>query len=115
MKPHPSVTHPYSPNVEAKIDPEAEFYWLQLVNFFQWPHVTYFDTITDLHEDADFKKIHSLMAVDSCGGLTKEKELLHTWCQAQDNIETGRRIPKNYSQAQQQLYGVTRLQVKYQD
>ncbi len=76
--------------MEARVVPEAAFYWLQLADFFQWPHVTYFDNITDLDqklEDADFKKIHSLMAVEV---ERRKKELLHTWCQALDKIETGR-------------------------
>ena len=64
MKPHPSSPHPYSPNVDMPEDAEAEFYWLQLADFFQWPHITYFDDFQDLERkliDANFEQIHYLM------------------------------------------------------
>ena len=45
MIPHPHSIHPYSPNA---IDKESEFYWFQLTDFIQWPHLTYFDNFKDL-------------------------------------------------------------------
>ena len=65
MIPHPSSIHPYSPNA---MDKESEFYWLQLADFIQWPHVTYFDNFEDLEHKlltADFDKIHGLMVEEN--------------------------------------------------
>ena len=43
-----SSIHPYSPNVDFEIDAEAEMYWLQMADFYHWPHVQYFDALNDL-------------------------------------------------------------------
>ena len=40
-RPHPTSLHPYSPNVYASVDQEAESYWLQFADYYHWPHVTY--------------------------------------------------------------------------
>ena len=41
MKPHSTSIHPYSPN--SMTDKEAEYYWLQMSDFYYWPHITNFD------------------------------------------------------------------------
>ena len=110
IKPHPCSLHPYSPNVEAKDDPEAEYYWMQFADFFQWPHVVHFDDFKDLErklEAADFNNIHKLMV----GTLEQRKgELVRNWCKVINSIQGGRKVPKDYVQAIQKLYGVSRLQ-----
>ena len=56
--------HPYSPNVDFAMDPEAELYWLQMADFFHWPHVQYFDNIPDLKQKllkTDFNRVHNSM------------------------------------------------------
>ena len=35
IQPHPCSSHPYSPNVEAKDDPEAKYYLMQFADLFQ--------------------------------------------------------------------------------
>ncbi len=68
-------THPYSPNTEIYQDPEAEMYWMQLADFYDWPHIIHFDSYdhlkellltTDLKtvsanmkEELAFRKLHS--------------------------------------------------------
>ncbi len=111
MKPHPQSPHPYSPNVEWDTDPEAECYWLQMSDFYQWPHITQFDDMVDLErklESADFHQIHQLMQKEL---EQKKAAVTKTWCRTLKGVETGRKVPQDYNTAIQQLYGVTRLQV----
>ena len=111
IKAHPSSTHPYSPNLEAEDDNEAEYYWLQFADFYQWPHITYFDNVGDLKrklKEANFNKIHKLMVIEN---EQRKKELLYNWCRATKIIQRGRKVPLNYSLAISELYNTTRLQV----
>ena len=108
MKPHPTSTHPYSPNTQGG---EAEFYWLQYGDFYQWPHITYFDDMQELErklEEADFERIHILMVKEV---KRKKDALLQTWCEALQGVEIERKVPEDYNTAIQQIYGVSRLQV----
>ena len=109
MKPHLNSIHPYSPN--SIYDREAEYYWIQFADYFEWPYITYFDNSTDLEQklgEADFNMIHNLMVKEV---EHRKMKLLHNWNKATQRIETGQSTPQNYSQAIQQLYGVSRLQV----
>ena len=109
MIPHPSSIHPYSPNA---MDKESEFYWLQLADFVQWPHITYFDDFKDLEQKlltADFDKIHKMMVEET---KRKKKELENNWCKVFKKIDKGRKVPQDYSMAVSELYGVSRLQVE---
>ena len=56
--------HPYSPNVDYAADQESELYWLQMSDFYHWPHVQYFDNMSDLKkklQTTDFDKVHNNM------------------------------------------------------
>ena len=56
--------HPYSPNTEIGQDPEAELYWMQYADFYDWPHIQHFDSYEHLKEllvYADLKSIHESM------------------------------------------------------
>ena len=112
MKPHPSSIHPYSPNIQGRKDWEAEYYWLQFSDFYYWPHITYFDNITDLElklKQADFNKIHILMTQE----VERKKEaLLDTWCKVLKRVQTEQNVPKDYKMALNKLYNTSRLQVK---
>ena len=68
VKQHPNIGHPYNPNYTFQKDPDAEMYWLQFADFFEWPHVQYFDDTEDLVEKiktADLKQIHENMKKES--------------------------------------------------
>ena len=109
MVAHPGSIHPYSPNMLN--DVESEFYWLQLADFSQWPHITYFDDFKDLEEKlltADFEKIHRLMVEEN---KRRRSELENNWCKVFKKMEKGRRVPKDYESAIRELYNVSRLQV----
>ncbi len=108
MKPHSSSIHTYSPNSN---EPEAEFYWLQLSDFFYWPYITYFDNATDLEqklERADFQSIHDNMVKEI---ENKRRFVVNNWCKVAQRITTGRIVPQNYDESIRSLYNVSRLQV----
>ena len=108
MKPHHTSIHPYSPN--NMTDKEAEYYWLQMSDFYCWPHITYFDNLTDLEnklEKVDFNAIHKLMVQEN---KKKFHSLVNTWCEAISKIETGRKVPSDYNQTLSTLYNTTNLQ-----
>ena len=108
MKPHSTSIHPYSPN--SMTDKEAEYYWLQMSDFYHWPHITYFDNLTDLEnklKKADFNAIHKQMVLEN---KRRFHSLSNTWCEAIANIETGREVPKDYNQAILTLYNTSQLQ-----
>ena len=110
MKAHPSSIHPYSPNADLEQDAEAEFYWLQLADFFQFPHIIYFDNVQDLERKlstTDFDQVHKLMVEEN---ERKKEALLNTWCKATKRIQTGRKVPTSYDTALKELYGVSQLQ-----
>ena len=111
MKPHPCSTHPYSPNLQASEDMEAEYYWLQFADFFVWPHITYFDDFEDLErklENTNFTAIHNLMVVEN---QRRVEALRQNWCYVYSKIKPDMKVPQNYTQAIKELYGVDRLQV----
>ena len=111
VKPHPSTLHPYSPNVEAEVDPEAEYYWMQFADFFHWPHIVHFDDLEDLEaklDKADFEALHNLMVKEM---KRKEGELISNWCKVINKIDSGREVPQDYQKAIKVLYNVTSLQV----
>jgi len=90
MPKHAAAPHPYSPNGEFAEDAEAEMYWLQFSDFYEWPHITYFDDPRHLEEvylAADLNAIHGKM-VEAYG--IRRHETLNQWCDFIPNI-----IPHN--------------------
>ena len=61
-------------------DPEAEMYWLQMSDFYDWPHTQLFDNFEDLKvklSQADFESIHQMMKSENeIRGL----QLNSRWC-----------------------------------
>ena len=109
MVPHPSSIHPYSPNAQ---DSESEHYWIQMADFFEWPHITYFDDFKDLEHKlltADFKKIHELMIKEV---NRRRAELIKNWCKVFRNVTKGRKVPQDYDRALRELYGIEQLQIQ---
>ena len=113
-KPHPTSLHPYSPNVYASVDQEAESYWLQFADFYHWPHVTYFDDYQHLEKvlsKMDFNDIHSKMVVENKRRKLNLQYNLCTVVQRIQKTREGSTFPKDYTKAIKQIYGVDRLQV----
>ena len=109
MKPHPSSIHVYSPNSDN--DAESEYYWLQMSDFYYWPHITYFDDLSDLEkklEQADLDAIHRCMTKE----LEKKRKFVsEKWCEVSRKIKSGKRVPQDYKDAILNLFNVSRLQV----
>ena len=79
-------THLYSPNIDFAEDPEAEMYWLQYADFYDWPHIQHFDNLEHLKEMllmADLDSIHQLM-VDEL--KFRKFKVTQNWCDISDRI-----------------------------
>ena len=73
-------SHPYSPNIDFFDDPEAEMYWMQFADFYDWPHIQQFDSYQHLKSilgSTDLHQIHNLMTEElEFRGL----QLNQKWC-----------------------------------
>ena len=90
---HHTSIHPYSPDAK---DPEADYYWMQFADHYDWPHMIYFDDLDDLQrklEETDFTAVHSLMVREM---KKKEDELNRNWCKALNKIQAGHTVPNDY-------------------
>ena len=86
---------------------------MQLADFIQWPHITYFDNFKDLEEKlltADFDRIHTLMVKEN---KRRRKQLENNWCMVFKKIDKGRKVPQDYNiiNAIRMLFNVSKLQV----
>lgn len=80
--------HPYSPNVDMAQDPEAEMYWMQLADFYDWPHIQLFDTYEHLKElllTANLPRIHQKMAEEL---KFKGMHVHEQWCDIAQRIQS---------------------------
>ena len=62
-----SFRHQYSPNVDFAEDPEAEMYWMQMADFYEWPHIQYFNDLPHLKtllQTSNFSAIHHSMKTE---------------------------------------------------
>ena len=110
---HPTSLHPYSPDKQASVDPEAEYYWLQFSDFYEWPHITYFDSYDHLEEILDnmnFSAIHDKMMSEN---KRREGVLKYNWCKVISKMKDMERggFSKDYTTNIKSIYGVDRLQV----
>ncbi len=66
--------------MEFMDDVEAEMYWLQLCDFYDWPHVQLFDNFQHLKQlmlKANFQEIHQSMVKEM---EFKKAHVKRTWC-----------------------------------
>jgi len=92
----PGSPHPFSPEDRSS---EAVRYWLQFAELFQFPHIQYFTSWSDLMQKldaADFPAIHRAMAVYN----SKKRVLVQNQLQriAEGLAEQGI-IPQDWSEA----------------
>ena len=110
---HPTSIHPYSPDKQASVDPEAEYYWVQFSDFYEWPHITYFDSYDQLEgilDSMNFSAIHEKMVVEN---KRRERVLKYNWCKVISKMKDMKRggFSKDYTTNVKSIYGVDRLQV----
>jgi replicative DNA helicase len=66
--------------VDIQEDPEAEMYWLQLADFYDFPHTQLYDSYQHLRElllAADLKEIHNMMKAEV---EVKGLQVNRKWC-----------------------------------
>ena len=83
--------HPYSPNVDIMDDVEAENYWLQFSDFYDWPHIQYFDNYKHLKQlllHTNFTLIHELMKQEVA---IRKKMVKEQWCDIINRVGDSRK------------------------
>ena len=79
--------HPYSPNLDIFEDAESENYWLQFADFYDWPHIQYFDDYDHLKKlisNTNFTKVHNEMKQE----LSIKQDIIQdTWCNIIKNVD----------------------------
>jgi len=87
MRPGLNISpHIYSPNLEFAEDPEAEMYWLQYSDFFDWPYIQHFDSYEHLKEiliEADLDLIHKHMMEEL---EFRKLKVEQSWCDISSRI-----------------------------
>ena len=76
-----NVIHPYSPNIDLLEDAESEMYWIQFSDFYDWPHIQYFDDYEHLKKlllDRNFTLIRDLMKQELA---LRKKQITRKWCE----------------------------------
>ena len=102
---HPSSRHPHSPESNRT---EAKYYWLQFADFYQWPHITYFDSVQDLFDklhSADLDDIHRLMVQENA---SRERKLDETWQKVADGMDVHPRIVPSVFRSTFDILNLTR-------
>jgi hypothetical protein len=77
------ISHLFLPQ---KDDPESEMYWLQFSDYYEWPHIQYFDDYNELKQKllkSDFKLIHEKMKEET---EIKGLRLNSRWCDVIEKI-----------------------------
>lgn len=87
MRRNQTSYHPYSPNVDYLEDVESEMYWLQYSDFYDWPHVQYFDDYQHLKHlllNVNYKSISDAMKQEL---VRQRKQVTLQWCKVINNIK----------------------------
>ena len=91
MRPGPEFgysTHPYSPNLDYDIDPEAEMYWMQYADFYDWPFIQHFDTYQHLKQlllKANLQEISENIKQEV---NIKRLKVSRTWCDIMERVKS---------------------------
>ena len=88
------VIHPYSPNIDFLEDSESEMYWLQLADFYEWPHIQYFDDYIHLKKlfmEVDLEKIRDSMQNELA---LKKRKVMNSWCNVINRIGDDKKLKR---------------------
>ena len=94
---HPSSLHPFSPEDPSR---EAQTYWAQFADIYQWPHITTFESwqhLAKLLDAADFGGIHARVVAHNA---VRMRDITKTLEVTTAQIQTGRIIPPTWEQAE---------------
>lgn len=87
MPKSPQSYHFYNPNLEFKDSKDDEMYWLQFSDFYELPHVIFFDNGTDLEEKlqmTDFASVHQYMKIEN---KIRKHRVIEKWCDILQTLE----------------------------
>ena len=87
--------HPYNPNDDGD---EAYSYWLQYADYFDWPHVTVFESWQDLIDKLNQVDLNEISQNMKKFNLVKETDLLDNWCKVSRDLISPA-MPKSYQEA----------------
>ena len=85
--------HPYSPNLDMSEDAEAESYWLQLADFYEWPHINYFDSYDDLKDMLLSVRIESIHFAMKQELVIRKEMVMNQWCNIVQKIYDAKSSP----------------------
>lgn len=80
MPKHPNSYHSYNPNTEFAESQEDEMYWLQFRDFYEFPHVIYFDNTSHLEynlKNTDLNSVHNFMKNEN---NIRRNSVVKSWC-----------------------------------
>lgn len=80
MPKNPRSYHSYNPNAEFADSAEDEMYWLQFSDFYDFPHIIYFNNVSDLEkklQSTDFTQVHNVMKKEN---RIRKKTVIKKWC-----------------------------------
>jgi hypothetical protein len=87
----------HSPNSDSD---EAYQYWLQLADFYTWPHVTIFNSFDELFRKLKLLDLNVISEKMSKFNKIKEANMLANWCQILKKQDTNQaKIPNSYKGA----------------
>ena len=87
MRQNETTYHPYSPNIDYLEDVESEMYWLQFSDFYDWPHIQYFNNYKHLKHillNSNFTSISTAMKKEL---VYRKRQVTLGWCALIKNIK----------------------------
>lgn len=81
FKKNESSHHPYSPNTVFGFNPEAEMYWLQFSDFYDWPFVQYFDSYEDLVNKYKALNLQEVSQGMLSAYALRQRDTFNEWCE----------------------------------
>ena len=81
-------THPYSPNLDYDDDPEAEMYWMQYSDFYDWPYIQHFDDYEHLKQLILKANLHEISENIKREVNIKRLKVSRTWCDIMERVKS---------------------------
>jgi hypothetical protein len=101
---HPKSLHELNPESSEK---SSFMYWIKYADFYRWPHITYFSSITELTQklkSADFLAIHNKMILENEFRFERSQGAYRDLL---SKIKVGRQVPsESYKKAFKNLWDV---------
>ena len=96
IEPDISTLNTFSPNAE---DDDAYQYWVKYADFYQWPHVTVFESFEELIEKLNTLDLQKISDEMKLFNYLREADLLSNWCQILKKKDKTATIPNTYMEA----------------